>query len=125
MADMIADGQEWLATQRASHMRQTVTYKRGDDSVQLSATVGSTEWEIEEAGGLTERIETRDYLIQAAALILDGSTVKPARGDLIQETVLGVTYTYKVLSIGTNPCWRFSDPYHKTLRIHTKLTGEA
>jgi len=34
-----------------------------------------------------------------------------------------VTFIYEVMAPGNEPPWRYSDPYRRTLRIHTKLIG--
>ena len=60
------------------------------------------------------------FLILAAELILDSKQVLPQRGDRIRETQGGVTFVYEVTAPGKEPCWRYSDPYRKTLRIHSK-----
>ena len=42
---------------------------------------------------------------------------------MIRETDGGKTYEYEVMAPGNDPCWRWSDDYRRTLRIHTKLIG--
>jgi hypothetical protein len=69
---------------------------------------------------VVERIESRDFLILAEDLVLDGTVVLPVRGDRIRETQGGKVYVYEVVAPGNEPCWRYSDPFRKTLRIHTK-----
>ena len=120
MGDILQRGSDWLENQRHTHATRTVTYKRGVDSVSLAATIGRTIFEIDNGHGVLERIESRDYLVLAIDLVLDGSPVVPQRGDRIRETQNGTTYVYEVMSPGKEPEWRWSDPYRKTLRIHTK-----
>ena len=64
-----------------------------------------------------DTIESRDYLILVADLAAGGITGEPTPGDLIIEAD---DRTFEVQDIAGEPCWRWSDPYHKTLRIHTK-----
>lgn len=71
--------------------------------------------------GLVLRMEIRDYLIDSADLKLDGQPTLPERGDLIIENEDGKNFTYEVLPIGNQRAWRYSDPFHLKLRIHTKL----
>jgi hypothetical protein len=68
------------------HMSQSVVYVRDADSVTVPATIGRTEFEIDDGQGLIQKYESRDFLIQTADLILDGSATLPERGDLIRET---------------------------------------
>jgi len=97
-----------------------VTYERGADNVDLAATIGRTIFEVDNGHGVLERIESRDYLALATDLVLVGLPVLPKRGDRIRETQGTVTYVYEVMAPGKEPEWRWSDPYRKTLRIHTK-----
>lgn len=120
MTDMLARGMEWLSRQRTQHLTQSVTYARGADSVTLPATIGKTEFAIEDGHGLLQKYESRDYLVQTEDLILNGTAVLPERGDQIRETQGTSIYVYEVLAPGTEPVWRYSDPYRHTLRIHTK-----
>jgi hypothetical protein len=66
------------------------------------------------------RHESRDFLLLAADLVLDGTSTLPQRGDRIYESQGDQTYVYEVTAPAKEPCWRYSDPYRKTLRIHTK-----
>ena len=120
MADILQRGSDWLQDQRHKHATRTVAYARGVDSVSLAATIGRTIFEVDNGHGVLERIESRDYLALAADLMLVGLPVLPKRGDRIRETQGTVTYVYEVMAPGKEPEWRWSDPYRKTLRIHTK-----
>ena len=119
MADLLKQGSDWLEDQRHRHLSRTVTYRRGAVSVELSATVGRTTFEIDSGTGFLERIESRDYLV------LGGQATLPERGDLIVETDGSAVFSYEVTAPGTEPAWRYSDPYRKTLRIHTKLVESS
>lgn len=68
------------------------------------------------------RVESRDYLITTADLMLDGSATLPQRGDCIRETQGSLVFVYEVMAPGNEPPWRYSDPYRRALRIHTKQT---
>ena len=46
----------------------------------------------------------------------------PQRGDRIRETQGQQVFVYEVTAPGKEPVWRYSDPYRKTLRVHTKQT---
>ncbi len=127
--DLLAQGSAWLEATRKASCSSPVTYIRGNASVQVQATIGATDFQMDNGDGLIETFQTRDYLIQSADLVLAGEEVLPARGDKIQETVAdpagGVTFTYEVLAPGSTAVWRYSDPYRTTLRIHTKLVSSG
>jgi hypothetical protein len=68
-------------------------------------------------------MQVRDYLIDTADLVLAGEQALPAKGDRIEEIDASKKHTYEVLPLGGEQHWRYSDPYRRTLRIHTKLIG--
>ncbi len=119
MTDLLQTGSDWLEGQRHEHLSHTVTYCRGGESVELNATVGQTTFEIEREFGI-EKVESRDFLIRTADLVLGGQVAEPQRGDRIKETVGAAVPVFEVMAPGDEPPWRYSDPGRKTLRIHTK-----
>ena len=123
MADLLESALNWLEEKRTQHRSRTVTYQRGEETAQVPASIGRTTFEIEDGYGLIEKFESRDFLILASDLVLSGSQTLPQRGDRIQETQGATTFKYEVLAPGKEPAWRYSDPYRKTLRIHTKQIG--
>jgi hypothetical protein len=112
MADLLEQASAWLQDQRTRHLTRTVTYRRGASSSLVAATVGKTVFDLDDGGGAVLRVESRDYLILAADL----SQGTPQAGDRIVDQ--GVVY--EVANFGSEPAWRYSDPYRRTLRIHTK-----
>ena len=128
MPDLLEQASNWLEDQRTKHATRTVTYQRGDpgsgvSSVDVLATIGRTEFEVDDGAGALLKVESRDYLILTADLVLDGQQTPPKQGDFILETVGTTTYVYEVMAPGGAPHYRHSDPYRQTLRIHTKLIG--
>lgn len=123
MADLLERASAWLQQQRTKHLTRTVTYRRGDSSAEIAATIGKTEFEVDNGLGVLQRIESRDYLVLADALVLDGQRTLPQRGDVIEESAGEETYLYEVTAPGKEPHWRYSDPFRQALRIHTKQIG--
>jgi hypothetical protein len=123
MSNVLEQGAAWLADQLKTHASTEVLYTRGADQVTVNATIGKTEFEVDDGSGLLQRVQSRDYLIQAADLQLGGSPTLPLAGDRIRETVGDKTYVYEVMAPGKEPCYRFSDPFRRLLRIHTKLVA--
>jgi hypothetical protein len=123
MADLLQRSSEWLDGMREKHCTIEVEYKRGALTAQIPATVGKTVFQVSREYGLFERHESRDYLVSAANLVLGSQEVLPERGDVIRETDGAVAYEYEVMAPGNEPCWRWSDDYRRTLRIHTKLVN--
>ena len=124
MVDLLEQAADWLDGQRVAHLSKPVMYRRGEESLEVAATVGRTVFEIDDGYGAIERFESRDFLIAAAELSVNGQPFEPATGDLIAETVGQQTLVYEVLAPGKEPCWRYSDPQRRMMRIHTTFVGE-
>ena len=120
MTDILQEKLGWLEDYRHQHRTIPVTYHRGTESVEVAATIDKWTFEIDDGMGVLEKIESRDFLILTATLVLSGQATLPQRGDRIKETSGDKIYVYEVLAPGKEDCWRYSDPYRKTLRIHTK-----
>ncbi|MEL6499736.1 MAG: hypothetical protein AAFZ67_11580 [Planctomycetota bacterium] len=127
MADLLTRGSELIDRTRRACLSRTAIYRRDDDGVDVTATVGSTAFERADEYGVVHRIESRDFLIAAADLVLGGTTVLPKPGDRITEAGSTSLHEYEVMAPGGEPAWRYSDPQRLTLRIHTKFvrTGAA
>jgi len=123
MADLLQRSSDWLEGMREKHRAIQAEYRRGAEAISVPATVGRTVFQVSREYGLFERHESRDYLVSAEHLVLAGSAALPQRGDVIRETDGARTYEYEVMAPGSEPCWRWSDDYRRTLRIHTKLIG--
>jgi hypothetical protein len=121
---MMQTGMAWLDSQRKAHMGLSVVYRRGADSVTLTATPGRTNYQTSTEDGAIIETKARDYLISRADLILDGQEVEPAVGDIIEEVVGDRTYMHAVTENEGAKCFEFSDEYRTTLRIHTKWTAK-
>ncbi len=120
MTNLLQKASDWLEEKRTQHAAQSVCYVRGGQTVELSATVGKTTFEVDDGCGVLVRHESRDYLVLAADLKFGDTPILPQRGDRVRETQGGTVYVYEVIAPGNEPCWRYSDPYRKTLRIHAK-----
>jgi hypothetical protein len=123
MSDLLERSSAWLEGMREKHRTRPVAYCRDGDCVTVPATVGKTVFQIARDLGPFERIESRDYLVTASKLVLQGNPILPSRGDIIRETDGDSVYIYEVMAPGSEPAWRWSDDYRKTLRIHTKYMG--
>ena len=93
----------------------SVTYRRGAQSVALTAVRGETATSVEGAEGQRARVFTRDYLIDAEDLDFGDGAVEPAIGDVITDA--GVTYEVTPLT-GTELPWRWHDPPRTRYRVH-------
>jgi len=88
------------------------------------AVRGSTRMETSNENGDIVQSKVTDWLIAAAKLLVNGLQVDPEEGDqIVFVNAIGRKETYLVLPIGGDKCFRPSDPYGNTLRIHTRLVG--
>jgi hypothetical protein len=118
MANLLAEGAEWLRGVLASYVAESIIYGRGSLSVAIdTATPARTEWE---ADGETIEIEWegRDWLIDVSDL--SGDFDKPQRGDWIRDG----EDTYEVQAPQGIAVWQYWDRYEKKFRVHTVLIDE-
>lgn len=115
---LLSRGQAMLNRALKASDGVAVTYARGGQSVALTARVGRTLF-----AGLTESVAVqwgdRDYLIEAALLVLGGVPTTPQRGDRITETAAGLVFEAASPESG-EPCWRYSDQTRTLYRVHAK-----
>jgi len=123
VSDLLEQGAAFLDDQRHRHMSRAVVYQRGGEVKEVQATIGRTEFEQADEAGLIHRVESRDYLIRAADLDLGSGPIQPKAGDQVREQVGSQVFVYEVNAPGGQPPFRYSDPYRRTFRIHTKHIG--
>ena len=114
MGDLLRQGSQWLEQQRTAHCSSPVEYRRPPGSATVNATYGKTDFEVADESGLTIGSHVWDFLILADELGFD-----PQSGDVIAAN----GRQYEVMNLGGEGCWRWSDPYRQTYRIHTKDIG--
>ena len=123
MGDLLDRGSAFLDDQRHKHMSRTVVYQRGAEAKEVLATIGKTEFEQADDAGLIHRVESRDFLVRTADLDLGAGPILPRAGDQVRETVGTQVIVYEVNAPGGQPPFRYSDPYRRVLRVHTKHIG--
>ena len=120
MGDLLDRGAAFLDAQRHQHLSRSVVYRRGTDEKDVQATIGKTEFEQADDAGLIHRVESRDFLVRTGDLDLGDGPILPRAGDQVREVVGLSVFVYEVNAPGGQPPFRFSDPYRRVLRIHTK-----
>ena len=116
MGDLLRQGASWLAQMRQQHCAGQVEYRRGDATQTVLATRGKTDVELADESGFGVVSAVWDFLIDAETL-----SVEPKPGDLI----VADSRRYEVTNLSSEGCWRWSDPYRTTYRIHTRDAGAA
>lgn len=100
-----------------------VVYRRGVHEVQVVAVPGRSEYEVDDGHSIVKS-HSRDYLIAAADLVLNGERVLPKRGDEVVEPCPdGVARTHQVLGPQRGAEFDWSDSARTQLRIRTKLVA--
>lgn len=115
MADLLADGASWLASQLKASAGRTVTYRRSGEEAEVTATIGSSRFEAQNQSGVNEQWESRDYLITTADLPFG----EPERGDRIVENHEGELVEYECSSPRGVPEWHYGDAFRSIVRVHT------
>lgn len=116
MADLLQSAASWMADQLSSHLSQTVTYRRGGQSVSLAATKCPVRSEIDTQFGVL-RIGECDWIVKASLLVLSATTITPQKNDVVEESD-GTQWL--VLPLIEQQEYQPSDPYGYSFRIHTK-----
>jgi hypothetical protein len=124
MADLLGQAVDWLDQMRVAHLSRQVTYQRGDESVDVAATLGSTGYEVSDEAGATVQAKTTDFIVSADALVLGGTAVTPLVGDRIRVPARAKTLVYEVLAMPDGRHWRPCDGGGRMLRIHAKQVDE-
>lgn len=119
MTDLFGNAAAWLDAQRVAHLSRRVTYRRGEDSVEIDATPGSTTYEVADEAGAVIGATATDFIISAGALVLDGQAVTPRPGDRIVSNGA----VFEVLDLAGQGCWRWCGPHRTAMRIHAKEVG--
>ena len=120
MPDLLEQSQEWLTSMNRLYRSRQVVYARGVQEKEVPALIGKTVFKVETGYGLFERVEARDFLIEVADMTEFG---EPARGDRVKDTLNGKVELFEVMAPGGEAHFRYSDPYRKVFRIHTKHVG--
>jgi hypothetical protein len=121
MPDMLAAGAAWLTSQLSAAAGATVTYRRGDDVAEVTATIGRSDFEATNQSGVIENWESRDFLISADQLPFG----EPVRGDTIVEVSGLLEVEYEVAAPRGVPVFRYGDAFRSIVRVHTKQSSDG
>lgn len=98
-------------------MSDSVVYTRGSSRVTLRAAIGQNVFAVDSGYDVFEKYEGKDFIIRTSDLRLDGAATTPQSGDRIDHD----GNHYEVMAPGGEPAWRYSDRFHRMVRIHAKL----
>ena len=121
---MLESAVGWLGDMRSQHLSRAVIYARGAESVELSATLGDTRYELTDDAGATVQAKATDFIVAADELVLSGAVTKPQIGDRIRLSAGAKVLVFEVLDLAGAGHYRPADPFGKALRIHAKQIDE-
>ncbi len=98
-----------------------IVYKRNNTSLAISATPAMTVFRYVDRNRISQRKQSRDYIINVTDLIFNEVAVRPEEGDIIIEDTERERFTYEVGAWNGEPLWLYSGAYRQGFRIHTKL----
>lgn len=125
MADLLEQATDWLEEKRKAHASRSVTYERGAESVEALATVGRKSYQVDGGYGAAVWVDSTDFIVAAADLVLAGETVLPQPGDRVRVAEGSTVQVYEVMSPGGEMShYEPADPYRRAWRIHTKHVAE-
>ena len=120
MPDMNSSGLDWLACQHKGNASQSVTYQRDGTDYTINATIGKTDWGVDQTSNVNAGFKTRDYLVMAADL-----PFLPRRDDKVIEVKNGKRYTNRVIEQPGIQAYRYANTNKTMIRIHTVFATVA
>lgn len=117
MADRMQEAMQRLSDRLQAANSRSITYVRGAYSVVLLARLGGENRQSTDQNGIQIYHSDRDYLIQAALLILNSVETVPQHGDRITDSIDGKVF--EVRAMKNEPCYRLCDGREIDLRVHT------
>ncbi len=124
MPDLLDSSASWLADRMKGWAAHEVSVQPPEGAaVALPATIGRTEFAVDDGQGSAVQVETRDFIFRYADWRTAFGNQKPDRGWRIIEQCDGASLVFDVVAPGNEPTWRL-DAYAKSLRVHTTLTAE-
>jgi len=122
MTYSFADRLDRLGARKQQVDSREVIYERPTlGSVPLTATVSEQRPEDLLEAGLGLEIKRRDYLIDTAALVIEGVPVEPEPGDQIIDG----EFTCRIVPAEGNETFRYTTQSRLRMRIHTEVTAKG
>lgn len=126
---LLEDGETFLNATFDETESVEVTYSvsphDAGNSVPLNATPGTPATELEPGTFTTNQSDNRDFIIQAADIVIGGNRVTPDAGHRITQVNGTDTYVYEVMDIFGDGPWRWHGAGYTAYRIHTTLVGQS
>jgi hypothetical protein len=123
---MLEKASQWLRDKIKTSASNVIVYKTGLISISLAASRQKTTYEVVDHSGLIVKVDSHDFVVDAADLV-DGSTkLIPKSQDTIEvtDTTAGVKHVFEVQALSQpngsrELAYRPCDPWGHQLRIFT------
>ena len=100
-----------------------VTYVYGNSEIAVTAEAVMHDYDVQRTYDVPETIQSRDYVISAASLVIGGEAIEPRTGNKIKETINGSLEIFQVMPLGNRPEAEHTDASGTSWLIHTKHIG--
>jgi len=120
LTDLLADSNSWLEGERHKYLTQEITFRRGVESVSLSATILDTAFEVQDFEGNLLTHQGVNFIVRPEDL---GESYIPQAGDTIERAIGCKVYTYEVWTPTGEDLFKV-DTNRDSMTIHTHLIGE-
>ena len=114
MSNLLSDGMTWLEGQLKEHCSSSVEYRRDEESINLDAVLGKTDYQILDESGFETGAFIWDFIVTATDLGFE-----PQVGDLIIHN----DRQFEVMRLPGQDCWRWTGITQSVYRIHSKEIG--
>lgn len=122
---LLTAGQAFLAAGMKAAAGRTVTYTRGGTDYSFAAWPGTQMFAREATTNNAATVERADadYLFTVADAKAAGLTLPPVQGDRITDPSIlddrtGAPKVFELRTPTGEPCWRYSDAFQTTVRVH-------
>lgn len=127
MSSFLNAATAYLGEELKAHESETVVYRRGASVVTggIAATIGETRYELSNEAGGAIALDSCDFIVQAADLVISSVQTEPRKGDQIDRTVGGQTLTYEVMTLDNDQHFAYCDRGKTRIRVRAKKVGVA
>lgn len=77
--------------------------RSGVASESFTAIADSVDYQVFDSNGFLTSVTSRDYTLPIATTAINGAAIMPRAGDLITETINGVSESYEITPLGNKP----------------------
>lgn len=120
MTNLLQDGAAWLAERLIESAGRTASYRRGGNVASgLNLIPTESRHQATDRNGQVITQRMADWLIKGSDLVLNGKTILPLTGDVVETTIGAKSEQYEVVPAPDGRAFEFEDSHQHMLRVHT------